>query len=83
MGVRGTMVRLGPVLLTAMVALLAFTPLALSTGVGCEVQRPLAVMVIGGLLTSTDLTLFFPFSFMVRAQMDLIVWSSFQLSVSD
>jgi len=39
------------------VALLAFTPIALSTGVGCEVQRPLAVMVIGGLLTSTDLTL--------------------------
>jgi cobalt-zinc-cadmium resistance protein CzcA len=60
MVVRGTMVRLGPVLLTATVALLAFTPLALSTGVRWEVQRPLAVMGIGGLLTSTDLTLFFP-----------------------
>jgi cobalt-zinc-cadmium resistance protein CzcA len=55
--VRGCMLRLRPVLMTATVALLALTPLALATGVGSEVQRPLAVVVIGGLLTSTALTL--------------------------
>lgn len=55
--VRGCMLRLRPVLMTATVALLALTPLALATGVGSEVQRPLAVVVIGGLLTSTVLTL--------------------------
>jgi cobalt-zinc-cadmium resistance protein CzcA len=51
------MLRLRPVLMTATVALLALTPLALATGVGSEVQRPLAVVVISGLLTSTGLTL--------------------------
>lgn len=55
--VQGCMLRLRPVLMTATVALLALTPLALATGVGSEVQRPLAVVVIGGLLTSTTLTL--------------------------
>lgn len=55
--VNGSMLRLRPVLMTATVALLALTPLALATGVGSEVQRPLAVVVIGGLLTSTALTL--------------------------
>jgi cobalt-zinc-cadmium resistance protein CzcA len=55
--VRGCMLRLRPVLMTATVALLALTPLALATGVGSEVQRPLAVVVISGLLTSTGLTL--------------------------
>ncbi|HWF59216.1 MAG TPA: CusA/CzcA family heavy metal efflux RND transporter [Nitrospira sp.] len=55
--VRGCMLRLRPVLMTATVALLALTPLALATGVGSEVQRPLAVVVISGLLTSTTLTL--------------------------
>jgi cobalt-zinc-cadmium resistance protein CzcA len=55
--VRGCMLRLRPVLMTATVALLALTPLALATGVGSEVQRPLAVVVISGLLTSTALTL--------------------------
>lgn len=54
---RGCMLRLRPVLMTATVALLALTPLALATGVGSEVQRPLAVVVISGLLTSTGLTL--------------------------
>ena len=54
---RGCMLRLRPVLMTATVALLALAPLALATGVGSEVQRPLAVVVIGGLLTSTALTL--------------------------
>lgn len=55
--VRGCMLRLRPVLMTATVALLALTPLALATGVGSEVQRPLAVVVISGILTSTALTL--------------------------
>ncbi|MGQ9591438.1 MAG: efflux RND transporter permease subunit [Planctomycetota bacterium] len=50
--------RLRPVLMTAMVASLGFLPMATSTGVGAEVQRPLATVVIGGLLTSTLLTLF-------------------------
>jgi heavy metal efflux system protein len=45
------------VLMTALVALLGLIPLALSTGIGSEVQRPLAVVVIGGLITSTSLTL--------------------------
>ncbi len=55
--VRGCMLRLRPVLMTATVALLALAPLALATGVGSEVQRPLAVVVISGILTSTALTL--------------------------
>ena len=50
-------VRLRPVLMTAMVASLGFLPMALSTGAGAEVQKPLATVVIGGLITSTLLTL--------------------------
>lgn len=50
--------RLRPVLTTALVAGLGFFPMALATGVGAEVQRPLATVVIGGLLSSTVLTLF-------------------------
>lgn len=50
--------RLRPVLMTALVAALGFLPMALNTGFGAEVQRPLATVVIGGLLTSTLLTLF-------------------------
>jgi len=49
--------RLRPVLMTALVAALGFVPMALSTGAGSEVQRPLATVVIGGLLSSTPLTL--------------------------
>src|SRR5207237_10885345 len=49
--------RLRPVLMTAVVALLALTPFALAHGIGSEVQRPLAVVVIGGLLSSTPMTL--------------------------
>ncbi len=49
--------RLRPVLMTALVASLGFVPMALSTGVGAEVQRPLATVVIGGVLSSTLLTL--------------------------
>ncbi len=53
----GAEVRLRPVLMTALVASLGFIPMALSTGAGAEVQRPLATVVIGGLITSTLLTL--------------------------
>ncbi len=49
--------RLRPVLMTALVASLGFVPMALSTGTGAEVQRPLATVVIGGLISSTVLTL--------------------------
>jgi cobalt-zinc-cadmium resistance protein CzcA len=49
--------RLRPVLMTALVASLGFVPMALSTGVGAEVQRPLATVVIGGVVSSTLLTL--------------------------
>lgn len=49
--------RLRPVLMTSMVAALGFVPMALNTGVGAEVQRPLATVVIGGMLTSTIATL--------------------------
>ncbi len=54
----GAMDRLRPVLMTALVASLGFVPMALSTSAGAEVQRPLASVVIGGLITSTVLTLF-------------------------
>ena len=50
--------RMRPVLMTALVASLGFLPMALATGSGAEVQRPLATVVIGGLVTSTLLTLF-------------------------
>ena len=53
-----TLVRMRPVLTTALVAALGFVPVALSTGSGAEVQRPLATVVIGGLVTATLLTLF-------------------------
>lgn len=53
----GTATRLRPVLMTAFVASLGFLPMALATSAGAEVQRPLATVVIGGLITSTLLTL--------------------------
>ena len=53
----GAMERVRPVLMTALVASLGFVPMALATGTGAEVQRPLATVVIGGLITSTILTL--------------------------
>ncbi len=55
---KGTRIRLRPVLMTALVASLGFLPMALSKGSGAEVQRPLATVVIGGLLFATFLTLF-------------------------
>ncbi|MBL8867595.1 MAG: efflux RND transporter permease subunit [Planctomycetia bacterium] len=54
----GAMLRLRPVLMTALVATLGFIPMAFSSGSGAEVQKPLATVVIGGLVTSTLLTLF-------------------------
>jgi cobalt-zinc-cadmium resistance protein CzcA len=56
--VEGAVTRLRPVLTTALVASLGFVPMALNVGTGSEVQRPLASVVIGGILTSTALTLF-------------------------
>jgi cobalt-zinc-cadmium resistance protein CzcA len=53
----GSVTRLRPVLMTALVASLGFVPMALAAGTGAEVQRPLATVVIGGILSSTALTL--------------------------
>ena len=55
---KGASQRLRPVLMTALVASLGFIPMALNTGTGAEVQRPLATVVIGGIISSTLLTLF-------------------------
>jgi cobalt-zinc-cadmium resistance protein CzcA len=55
--VTGAMTRLRPVLMTASVAALGFVPMALATGMGAEVQKPLATVVIGGIISSTLLTL--------------------------
>ena len=55
---RACALRMRPVLMTALVASLGFVPMALATGSGAEVQRPLATVVIGGLVTCTALTLF-------------------------
>jgi heavy metal efflux system protein len=54
---QGSLTRLRPVLMTALVAALGFVPMAFNTGIGSEVQRPLATVVIGGVLSSTVLTL--------------------------
>jgi cobalt-zinc-cadmium resistance protein CzcA len=54
---QGALTRLRPVLMTALVAAIGFVPMALATGTGAEVQRPLATVVIGGILSSTALTL--------------------------
>ncbi|MGH1573613.1 efflux RND transporter permease subunit [Methylobacterium sp. P31] len=53
----GALTRLRPVAMTALVAALGFVPMALATGTGAEVQRPLATVVIGGLISATLLTL--------------------------
>jgi cobalt-zinc-cadmium resistance protein CzcA len=53
----GCQVRLRPVLMTALVAAVGFIPMAVNTGVGAEVQRPLATVVIGGIVSNTLLTL--------------------------
>jgi len=56
--VRGALTRLRPVVMTALVASLGFVPMAIATGTGAEVQKPLATVVIGGLISATLLTLF-------------------------
>ena len=56
--IEGALIRLRPILMTALVASLGFVPMALNTGTGAEVQRPLATVVIGGIISSTILTLF-------------------------
>jgi heavy metal efflux system protein len=56
--VEGAVTRLRPVAMTALVASVGFIPMALATGTGAEVQKPLATVVIGGLITATLLTLF-------------------------
>ena len=56
--VQGSVKRLRPILMTALVAALGFVPMAIATGAGADVQRPLATVVIGGILTSTLLSLF-------------------------
>ncbi|HBS41328.1 MAG TPA: CusA/CzcA family heavy metal efflux RND transporter [Oceanospirillales bacterium] len=56
--IEGALTRLRPVITTALVASLGFVPMALNTGIGSEVQRPLATVVIGGVISSTLLTLF-------------------------
>jgi cobalt-zinc-cadmium resistance protein CzcA len=55
---RGALTRLRPVVITALVASLGFIPVAIATGTGAEVQKPLATVVIGGLISATLLTLF-------------------------
>src|SRR5215210_7078516 len=55
--IEGSLTRLRPVLMTALVASLGFVPMAIASGAGAEVQRPLATVVIGGILSSTFLTL--------------------------
>ena len=55
--IEGSLTRLRPVLMTALVASFGFVPMAIATGTGAEVQRPLATVVIGGILSSTFLTL--------------------------
>jgi cobalt-zinc-cadmium resistance protein CzcA len=55
--IEGALTRLRPVLMTALVAALGFVPMALAHGSGAEVQRPIATVVIGGIITATFLTL--------------------------
>jgi cobalt-zinc-cadmium resistance protein CzcA len=56
--VEGALTRLRPVVMTALVASLGFVPMAVATGTGAEVQKPIATVVIGGLISATLLTLF-------------------------
>lgn len=86
--INGCLLRLRPVLMTALVALLALIPLALAHGIGSEVQRPLAVVVIGGLLTSTPLTLLvipalFPWFEEVRVRTETIPTEDQSLEVQN
>lgn len=76
--VRGTRVRLRPVLMTAFVASLGFLPMAISTGSGAEVQRPLATVVIGGLMLATFLTLFvLPMLYVIFEKIQVPKWKKY------
>jgi cobalt-zinc-cadmium resistance protein CzcA len=55
--IEGALTRIRPIMMTALVAALGFVPMAINTGIGSEVQRPLATVVIGGIVSSTLLTL--------------------------
>ena len=55
--IEGALTRVRPIMMTALVAALGFVPMAINTGIGSEVQRPLATVVIGGIASSTLLTL--------------------------
>lgn len=74
--ITGAKLRLRPVLMTALVASLGFLPMALSNGAGAEVQRPLATVVIGGLLIATFLTLFVLPLLFVLAESDFFAFKS-------
>ena len=77
--VRGTRVRLRPVLMTAFVASLGFLPMAISTGSGAEVQRPLATVVIGGLMLATFLTLFvLPMLYVIFEKIQIPKWKKYK-----
>src|SRR5438270_12884164 len=56
--IEGALTRLRPVVMTALVASLSFVPMAIATGTGAEVKKPIATVVIGGLISATLLTLF-------------------------
>lgn len=76
----GTMQRLRPVMLTAAAAALGFLPMAISTSAGAEVQRPLATVVIGGLITSTMLTMIaLPLLYAIFDTVTGIQWWPFKL----
>jgi cobalt-zinc-cadmium resistance protein CzcA len=55
--IEGALTRVRPIMMTALVAALGFVPMAINTGIGSEVQRPLATVVVGGIVSSTLLTL--------------------------
>jgi cobalt-zinc-cadmium resistance protein CzcA len=73
----GAMIRLRPVLMTALVASLGFVPMAIATGAGAEVQRPLATVVIGGIVSSTLLTLL-----VLPVLYRLVHWKKAKISIS-
>lgn len=72
--IEGAMVRLRPVVMTSLVAGLGFVPMAFNTGLGAEVQRPLATVVIGGIVSSTILTLLLLPTLYLWLERDLKGW---------
>ena len=74
--VSGSMTRLRPVIMTSLVAGLGFVPMALNTGLGAEVQRPLATVVIGGVISSTILTLLLLPTLYLWLERDFMNWGT-------